>query len=81
MINTAKFFRKVKETISDTKETLEKELKVEDLKRDVADYKLKFEENIDSIKNEVNIYDPKEPKNLFTDVVDMNKQESIKLSK
>lgn len=74
MVQVAKFFRSVKNTLSDAKSSIEHELKVEELKKDVLEYKNRLEDNINDIKSQTTVYDPREVKNLFDDVTDFNKQ-------
>lgn len=49
MVDIARFFRKIKGTIADTKEELERELQISDLKAEMLSYK----SQLDDITNEV----------------------------
>lgn len=84
MIQMAKFFKSVKNTLSDAKESIEHELKVDELKKDVLEYKNRLEDNLNDIKQQANIYDPHEVKNLFDDAtnfdkpkIDMNERQTV----
>jgi sec-independent protein translocase protein TatB len=45
MVNIAKFFRSAKQTISDTKESIESELNIAELKSEALEYKQQIEKN------------------------------------
>ncbi|MEF3190978.1 MAG: Sec-independent protein translocase protein TatB [Campylobacterales bacterium] len=56
-INIARFFRKFKETISNVKENIQREIDIEGLKKTTQEYKERIEENINEIKNKATIHE------------------------
>ena len=50
MVDMARFFQKVKGTIADTKEDLERELQISDLKAEMLSYKTKLDDVTDDVK-------------------------------
>ncbi len=50
MVDIARFFKKVKGTIADTKEDLERELQISDLKAEMLSYKTKLDDVTDDVK-------------------------------
>jgi sec-independent protein translocase protein TatB len=69
MVNIAKFFRQMKRTVSDTKESIESELNIAELKSEALEYKQNIE------KNTTNLYadlhnESREVKDIFGDLND-----------
>ncbi len=50
MVDIARFFRKVKGTIADTKEDLERELQISDLKAEMLSYKSQLDDMTNEVK-------------------------------
>jgi sec-independent protein translocase protein TatB len=55
LVDMAKFIKSVKKTISDTKSTLEEEMKISDLKEEAIGYKKQLNEATDELKNFKNL--------------------------
>ena len=51
MVDIARFFKKVKGTIADTKEDLERELQISDLKAEMLSYKHQLDDVSDDVKS------------------------------
>lgn len=67
-ISIAKFLKSLKNTISDAKESLESDLKIDELKRDALAYKQKLEESAGEITQSAAVHDSREVKDLFSDL-------------
>lgn len=52
-VNIAKFFKAVKKTINDAKETLDREIHISELKQEALEYKQKFENSANNIKESI----------------------------
>ena len=55
LMDMAKFIKSVKKTISETKSTLEEEMKLSELKEEALDYKKQLNEATDELKNFKNL--------------------------
>lgn len=53
LIDIAKFFKSVKKTINDAKDSIGKEIQINELKKEVLSYKEKFNESTSEIKNSI----------------------------
>ncbi|MFC3868071.1 Sec-independent protein translocase protein TatB [Helicobacter equorum] len=53
IIDVTKFFRAIKKTINEAKDTFDKEVQISELKKEALGYKKLFEENLNATKNEV----------------------------
>lgn len=52
-INLAKFFKSIKKIINDAKETIDKEIRIDEIRKEAIEYKKKFYEESENIKNDV----------------------------
>lgn len=52
-IDMAKFFKAVKKTINDAKDVIDREVNISEIKKEALEYKKKFEENTQTIKNDL----------------------------
>lgn len=52
-VKVAKFFKSVKKTINEAKETLDREIHISELKEEALEYKKKFEDNAEMLKNNI----------------------------
>lgn len=52
-VKVAKFFKTIKKTINDAKETLDREIHISELKQDALEYKKKFEDSAERLKNNI----------------------------
>lgn len=52
-VRIAKFFRAVKKTINDAKDTLDREIHITEMKQDVLEYKKKFEDSALKLKDDI----------------------------
>jgi len=55
LIKIAKFFRSVKSTINDAKESFDKELQIKELREEALNYKRQLTNSIDNIKEDTNL--------------------------
>ena len=53
IVDVTKFFRAVKKTINEAKDTFDKEVQIRELKKEALGYKKLFEENLNATKSEV----------------------------
>lgn len=53
IVDATKFFRAVKKTINEAKDTFDKEVQISELKKEALGYKKLFEENLNATKSEV----------------------------
>lgn len=52
-VKVAKFFKSIKKTINEAKETLDREIHISELKEEALEYKKKFEDNAEMLKNNI----------------------------
>jgi len=71
MVNIAKFFRGVKKTINDTKESIEGELQVSEMKEAALEYKQKLERETSNLYEE-STSGARDVKEIFSDLADEN---------
>ncbi|WQS94268.1 Sec-independent protein translocase protein TatB [Helicobacter pylori] len=50
VVDMAKFFRAVKKTLNDAKDTLDKEINIEEIKKETLEYQKLFEDKVESFK-------------------------------
>ncbi|MFP6076717.1 Sec-independent protein translocase protein TatB [Helicobacter pylori] len=50
VVDTVKFFRAVKKTLNDAKDTLDKEINIEEIKKETLEYQKLFENKMESLK-------------------------------
>ncbi|WP_187884777.1 Sec-independent protein translocase protein TatB [Helicobacter pylori] len=50
VVDMVKFFRAVKKTLNDAKETLDKEINIEEIKKETLEYQKLFENKVESLK-------------------------------
>ncbi len=50
VVNVVKFFRAVKKTLNDAKDTLDKEINIEEIKKETLEYQKLFENKVESLK-------------------------------
>ncbi|PAV00920.1 twin-arginine translocase subunit TatB [Helicobacter sp. TUL] len=53
IVDVTKFFRAIKKTINEAKDTFDKEVQISELKKEALGYKKLFEENLNATKSEV----------------------------
>ncbi len=51
VVDTVKFFRTVKKTLNDAKDTLDKEINIEEIKKETLEYQKLFEDKAESLKS------------------------------
>lgn len=68
MVKIAKFFNTFKKTINEAKESIDQELKIEELKKEALEYKKKLHETTNSVKHSVYMDEFEEIKNSATDI-------------
>jgi len=71
MVKIAKFFNMFKKTINEAKESIDQELKIEELKKEALEYKRKLHETTNSVKHSVYMDEFEEIKNSTTSVSDL----------
>ena len=52
-VKIAKFLRAIKKTINDAKDTLDREIHITEMKQDALEYKKKFADSAEKLKNEI----------------------------
>ncbi|OOQ22956.1 twin arginine-targeting protein translocase TatB [Helicobacter pylori] len=50
VVDMVKFFRTVKKTLNDAKDTLDKEINIEEIKKETLEYQKLFEDKVESLK-------------------------------
>ncbi|GAA8653008.1 Sec-independent protein translocase protein TatB [Helicobacter pylori] len=50
VVDVVKFFRSVKKTLNDAKDTLDKEINIEEIKKETLEYQKLFENKVESLK-------------------------------
>jgi len=68
MVKIAKFFNAFKKTINEAKESIDQELKIEELKKEALEYKKKLHETTNSVKHSVYMDEFEEIKNSAGDI-------------
>lgn len=67
LIDLAKFFKAVKKTLDDAKTSIDKELNLEELKKEALEYKQTFTQSLEELNHDIKISDEikelEEPKN------------------
>jgi len=84
MVKIAKFFNMFKKTINEAKESIDQELKIEELKKEALEYKRKLHETTQSAKHAVYMDEFEEIKNSTTSVTDLlnsNVEEAVEAAK
>lgn len=84
MVKIAKFFNMFKKTINEAKESIDQELKIEELKKEALEYKRKLHETTQSAKHSIYMDEFEEIKNSTTSVTDLlnsNVQEAVEATK
>ncbi len=84
MVKIAKFFNMFKKSINEAKESIDQELKIEELKREAQEYKKKLQETTNSVKHSVYMDEFEDIKNSTTSVTDLlnsNVQEAVEATK
>ncbi len=71
MVKIAKFFNTFKKTINEAKESIDQELKIEELKKEALEYKKRLHETTESVKHSVYMDEFEEIKNSTTSVSDL----------
>ncbi|GAA9740417.1 Sec-independent protein translocase protein TatB [Helicobacter pylori] len=51
VVDVVKFFRAVKKTLNDAKDTLDKEINIEEIKKETLEYQKLFENKVESLKS------------------------------
>ncbi len=51
VVDVVKFFRAVKKTLNDAKDTLDKEINIEEIKKETLEYQKLFENKVESLKD------------------------------
>lgn len=84
MVKIAKFFNTFKKTINEAKESIDQELKIEELKKEALEYKKRLHETTESVKHSVYMDEFEEIKNSTTSVSDLlnsNVEEAVDAAK
>lgn len=68
IVKFVKFFRSVKSTVQDAKDTIQKEIDLHELKHTAVKYKEKLEKITDNINNPSSMYNNKEVSDMFGDI-------------
>lgn len=68
IIQLVKFFKSVKNTVQEAKETIQKEIDIHELKNTATEYKEKIEKLTDGINNPASMYNNKEVSDMFGDI-------------
>lgn len=77
IVDFVKFFRAVKKTINEAKDTLDKELEISKLSNEVSDIKSQFETNIDSITKDMDLANLQEIKEINDEMQDLRRLPNI----
>lgn len=77
IVDFVKFFRAVKKTINEAKDTLDKELEISKLSNEVSDIKSQFETNIDSITKDMDLSNLQEIKEITDEMQDLRRLPNI----
>ncbi len=73
IVDFVKFFRAVKKTINEAKDTLDKELEISKLSSEVSDIKSHFETNMDSITKDMDLSNLQEIKEIKEEMQDLGR--------
>lgn len=73
IVDFVKFFRAVKKTINEAKDTLDKELEISKLSNEVSDIKSHFETNMDSITKDMDLSNLQEIKEIKEEMQDLGR--------
>lgn len=57
IVDIVKFFKVVKKTLNEAKETFDKELQISEIKKEALEYKKQFEDSVDSVTKDVQLSD------------------------
>lgn len=68
IVKFVKFFRSVKSTVQEAKDTIQKEIDLHELKHTAVEYKEKLEKITDNINNPSSMYNNKEVSDMFGDI-------------
>lgn len=68
IIQVVKFFRSLKSTVQEAKESIEKEIDLHELKSTALEYKEKVEKLTDDLNNPSSMYDNKHVSDMFGDI-------------
>ena len=68
IVQVVKFFRSVKNTVQEAKESIEKEIDLHELKNTALEYKEKVEKLTDNLNNPSSMYDNKHVSDMFGDI-------------
>lgn len=68
IVKFVKFFRTVKSTVQEAKDTIQKEIDIHELKHTAVEYKEKLERITDNINNPSSMYNNKEVSDMFGDI-------------
>jgi len=68
IVQTVKFFKGLKSTVQEAKETIEKEIDLHELRHTALEYKEKVEKLTDDLHNPTSIYGSKEVSDMFGDI-------------
>ncbi len=55
LVKIAKFFRNIKSTINEAKESFDKELQIKELKEEALNYKRQLANSVDSVKDDIKL--------------------------
>ncbi|WP_095271560.1 Sec-independent protein translocase protein TatB [Helicobacter sp. 13S00477-4] len=55
MVDVVKFFKAVKKTLNDAKDTFDKELHISEIKQEALEYKSHFEDNFDKVTKDIQL--------------------------
>ncbi len=84
MIKIAKIFKALKKVVNEAKETIDQELKIQDLKAEALEYKKKLEETTQNVRGSMYVDEFQKIKNTTNDItgsIKENIQEASALTK
>jgi sec-independent protein translocase protein TatB len=84
MVKIAKFFNAFKKTINEARDSIDQELKIQDLKQEAIEYKKRLHETTDSIKSSMYIVELEEIKNSTTNIsktIKDNVEQAVSMTK
>ncbi len=70
IVDVVKFFKAVKKTIAEAKDTIDKELQIDELRKEALDYKQSFQSSVDDITKDIQL---KEINEMFDEYKELPK--------
>lgn len=69
-LSMARWFKKFRNTLSDVKQNIDREINIEELKKTTQEYKEKLDEGIEEIKKQAVIHDATEVRDAFKEITE-----------